>query len=40
MNNDDEKDILDIDLEYAHPAGPQVKIRAKAFTEMLETRAN
>jgi benzoyl-CoA reductase/2-hydroxyglutaryl-CoA dehydratase subunit BcrC/BadD/HgdB len=32
--------ILDIDLEYGHPAGAQVKIRAEAFMEMLETRAN
>jgi benzoyl-CoA reductase/2-hydroxyglutaryl-CoA dehydratase subunit BcrC/BadD/HgdB len=32
--------ILDVDLEYGHPAGPQVKIRAEAFMEMLETRAN
>jgi hypothetical protein len=26
-------------LEYGHPAGAQVKIRAEAFMEMLETRA-
>jgi benzoyl-CoA reductase/2-hydroxyglutaryl-CoA dehydratase subunit BcrC/BadD/HgdB len=32
--------ILDIDLEYGHPAGAQVKIRAEAFMEMLETRAD
>jgi len=32
--------ILEIDLEYGHPAGAQVKIRAEAFMEMLETRAN
>ena len=32
--------ILDIDLEYGHPAGAQVKIRAEAFMEMLESRAN
>jgi len=31
--------ILQIDLEYGHPAGAQVKIRAEAFMEMLETRA-
>jgi hypothetical protein len=31
--------ILDIDLEYGHPAGAQVKIRAEAFMEMLESRA-
>jgi benzoyl-CoA reductase/2-hydroxyglutaryl-CoA dehydratase subunit BcrC/BadD/HgdB len=30
--------ILEIDLEYGHPAGAQVKIRAEAFMEMLETR--
>ena len=32
--------ILDIDLEYGHPAGAQVKIRAEAFMEMLESRAD
>jgi benzoyl-CoA reductase/2-hydroxyglutaryl-CoA dehydratase subunit BcrC/BadD/HgdB len=32
--------ILQIDLEYGHPAGAQVKIRAEAFMEMLETRAH
>jgi len=32
--------ILGIDREYGHPAGPQVKIRAEAFMEMLETRAS
>ena len=32
--------ILDIDLEYGHPAGAQVKIRAEAFMEMLESRAS
>jgi benzoyl-CoA reductase/2-hydroxyglutaryl-CoA dehydratase subunit BcrC/BadD/HgdB len=32
--------ILDIDLEYGHPAGAQVAIRAEAFMEMLESRAN
>jgi benzoyl-CoA reductase/2-hydroxyglutaryl-CoA dehydratase subunit BcrC/BadD/HgdB len=31
--------ILQIDLEYGHPAGAQVKIRAEAFMEMLESRA-
>ncbi len=31
--------ILDIDLEYGHPAGAQVKTRAEAFMEMLESRA-
>jgi len=30
--------ILEIDLEYGHPAGAQVKIRAEAFMEMLESR--
>ena len=29
-----------IDLEYGHPAGAQVKIRAEAFMEMLESRAS
>jgi len=32
--------ILELDLEYGHPAGAQVKIRAEAFMEMLETRAS
>jgi benzoyl-CoA reductase/2-hydroxyglutaryl-CoA dehydratase subunit BcrC/BadD/HgdB len=32
--------ILDIDLEYGHPAGAQVEIRAEAFMEMLESRAD
>jgi benzoyl-CoA reductase/2-hydroxyglutaryl-CoA dehydratase subunit BcrC/BadD/HgdB len=32
--------ILEIDLEYGHPAGAQVQIRAEAFMEMLESRAN
>ena len=32
--------ILEIDLEYGHPAGAQVKIRAEAFMEMLESRAS
>jgi benzoyl-CoA reductase/2-hydroxyglutaryl-CoA dehydratase subunit BcrC/BadD/HgdB len=31
--------ILQIDLEYGHPAGAQMKIRVEAFMEMLETRA-
>ncbi len=31
--------ILDLDLEYGHPSGAQVKIRAEAFMEMLESRA-
>ena len=31
--------ILDIDLEYGHPAGAQVRTRAEAFMEMLESRA-
>jgi benzoyl-CoA reductase/2-hydroxyglutaryl-CoA dehydratase subunit BcrC/BadD/HgdB len=30
--------ILNIDLEYGHLAGPQVKIRVEAFLEMLESR--
>ena len=32
--------ILDLDLEYGHPAGAQVAIRAEAFMEMLESRAS
>jgi benzoyl-CoA reductase/2-hydroxyglutaryl-CoA dehydratase subunit BcrC/BadD/HgdB len=32
--------ILEIDVEYGHPAGAQVKIRAEAFMEMLESRAS
>jgi benzoyl-CoA reductase/2-hydroxyglutaryl-CoA dehydratase subunit BcrC/BadD/HgdB len=32
--------ILQIDLEYGHPAGAQVKIRAEAFMEMLQTRGH
>ena len=32
--------MLEIDLEYGHPAGAQVRIRAEAFMEMLETRAS
>jgi benzoyl-CoA reductase/2-hydroxyglutaryl-CoA dehydratase subunit BcrC/BadD/HgdB len=31
--------ILQVDLEYGHPAGAQVMIRAEAFMEMLETGA-
>jgi benzoyl-CoA reductase/2-hydroxyglutaryl-CoA dehydratase subunit BcrC/BadD/HgdB len=31
--------ILDIDLEYGHPAAAQVKIHAEAFMEMLGNRA-
>jgi benzoyl-CoA reductase/2-hydroxyglutaryl-CoA dehydratase subunit BcrC/BadD/HgdB len=32
--------MLELDMEYGHPAGSQVRIRAEAFMEMLETRAN
>jgi len=32
--------ILPVDLEYGHPAGAQVQIRAEAFMEMLEGRAS
>ena len=32
--------ILEIDLEYGHPAGAQVKTRVEAFMEMLESRAS
>jgi benzoyl-CoA reductase/2-hydroxyglutaryl-CoA dehydratase subunit BcrC/BadD/HgdB len=32
--------ILELDLEYGHAGGAQMKIRAEAFMEMLETRAN
>jgi benzoyl-CoA reductase/2-hydroxyglutaryl-CoA dehydratase subunit BcrC/BadD/HgdB len=32
--------MLELDLEYGHPAGSQVRIRAEAFMEMLETRAS
>jgi benzoyl-CoA reductase/2-hydroxyglutaryl-CoA dehydratase subunit BcrC/BadD/HgdB len=32
--------ILELDLEYGHPSGAQVKIRAEAFMEMLESRAD
>jgi benzoyl-CoA reductase/2-hydroxyglutaryl-CoA dehydratase subunit BcrC/BadD/HgdB len=31
--------LLELDLEYGHPAGAQAKIRAEAFLEMLETSA-
>jgi benzoyl-CoA reductase/2-hydroxyglutaryl-CoA dehydratase subunit BcrC/BadD/HgdB len=31
--------LLELDLEYGHPAGSQVRIRAEAFMEMLESRA-
>jgi benzoyl-CoA reductase/2-hydroxyglutaryl-CoA dehydratase subunit BcrC/BadD/HgdB len=31
--------ILALDLEYGHPGGAQMKIRAEAFMEMLESRA-
>jgi benzoyl-CoA reductase/2-hydroxyglutaryl-CoA dehydratase subunit BcrC/BadD/HgdB len=31
--------ILELDLEYGHPGGAQMKIRAEAFMEMLATRA-
>jgi len=31
--------MLQIDLEYGHPAGAQMKIRVEAFIEMLESRA-
>jgi benzoyl-CoA reductase/2-hydroxyglutaryl-CoA dehydratase subunit BcrC/BadD/HgdB len=31
--------MLQIDLEYGHPAGAQMKIRVEAFLEMLESRA-
>ena len=32
--------MLEIDLEYGHPAGAQVAIRVEAFMEMMESRAN
>jgi len=32
--------MLELDLEYGHPAGAQVKIRAEAFMEMLESRTS
>jgi benzoyl-CoA reductase subunit C len=31
--------LLELDLEYGHPGGAQMKIRAEAFMEMLESRA-
>ena len=31
--------ILELDLEYGHPGGAQMRIRAEAFMEMLESRA-
>jgi benzoyl-CoA reductase/2-hydroxyglutaryl-CoA dehydratase subunit BcrC/BadD/HgdB len=31
--------LLQIDLEYGHPAGAQMKIRVEAFREMLESAA-
>jgi benzoyl-CoA reductase/2-hydroxyglutaryl-CoA dehydratase subunit BcrC/BadD/HgdB len=31
--------ILELDLEYGHPGGAQMKIRAEAFMEMLESQA-
>ena len=31
--------MLELDLEFGHPGGAQMKIRAEAFMEMLETRA-
>jgi len=31
--------ILELDMEYGHPGGAQMRIRAEAFMEMLETRA-
>jgi benzoyl-CoA reductase/2-hydroxyglutaryl-CoA dehydratase subunit BcrC/BadD/HgdB len=31
--------MLEIDLEYGHPGGAQVQIRAEAFLEMLESHA-
>jgi benzoyl-CoA reductase/2-hydroxyglutaryl-CoA dehydratase subunit BcrC/BadD/HgdB len=31
--------ILELDLEYGHPGGAQMRIRAEAFMEMLETGA-
>jgi len=31
--------MLELDLEYGHPGGAQMKIRAEAFMEMLEIRA-
>jgi len=31
--------LLELDLEYGHPGGAQMRIRAEAFMEMLESRA-
>jgi len=31
--------ILELDLEYGHPGGAQMKIRAEAFMEMLDSQA-
>jgi benzoyl-CoA reductase/2-hydroxyglutaryl-CoA dehydratase subunit BcrC/BadD/HgdB len=31
--------ILQIDLAYGHPAGAQMRLRAEAFMQMLESRA-
>jgi benzoyl-CoA reductase/2-hydroxyglutaryl-CoA dehydratase subunit BcrC/BadD/HgdB len=31
--------LLEIDMEYGHSAGAQVKVRAEAFMEMVESRA-
>jgi benzoyl-CoA reductase/2-hydroxyglutaryl-CoA dehydratase subunit BcrC/BadD/HgdB len=31
--------MLELDLEYGHPGGAQMRIRAEAFMEMLESRA-
>ena len=32
--------ILELDLEYGHPGGAQMRIRAEAFMEMLDSRAS
>jgi benzoyl-CoA reductase/2-hydroxyglutaryl-CoA dehydratase subunit BcrC/BadD/HgdB len=32
--------LLELDLEYGHPGGAQMKIRAEAFMEMLESRSS
>jgi len=31
--------LLEIDMEYGHPSGAQVRVRAEAFMEMVEDRA-
>jgi benzoyl-CoA reductase subunit C len=31
--------LLELDMEYGHPGGSQVQIRAEAFMEMVESRA-